>query len=107
MPRFDHGKARELRKRLKLTQTEVARRVAQATGRPCRRQHVHEWETETIPGADYLFGLARALCCTPNDLYEDWGTRPMDVAALVEETEKAWGINLRERKLKRPRWSRE
>ena len=97
MPRFDHARVRELRTRLKLSQTEVAHRVAQATGRPCRRQHVHEWERGTTPGADYLFGA------TPNDLYEDWGTPPVDVAAVIEETEKAWGINLHERKLKRPR----
>jgi len=103
MPRFDHARVRELRTRLKLSQTEVAHRVAQATGRPCRRQHVHEWERGSTPGADYLFGLARALGATPNDLYEDWGTPPVDVAAVIEETEKAWGINLHERKLKRPR----
>lgn len=101
--RFDHARVRELRTRLKLSQSEVARRVAQATGRPCKRQHVSGWETEITPGSDYLYGLALALGATPNDLYEDWGTRPVDVAALVEDVEKAWGINLRERRLKRPR----
>lgn len=101
--RFDHARVKEIRKRLKLSQVEVAHRVALATGRKCRRQHVAAWETGTTPGSDYLYGLALALGATPNDLYEDWGTRPVDVAALVEDIEKRWGINLRERKLKRPR----
>lgn len=104
MPRrFDHARAQEIRTRLKLSKSEVARRVALCTGRPCSRQDIYNWELRTTPCSEYLYGLARALGCTPNDLYEDWGTRPTDVAAVVEEVERAWGINLRERKLRRPR----
>lgn len=99
--RFDHARVGELRRRLNLSARETARRVKLATGLPCTHRHVVGWETGTDPGADYVFGLAIAFGCTPNDLFEDFGAPPPDVVRVVEDIEQKWGINLHRRKVGR------